>query len=350
MITTRQMKMLLAMPKAENHIHIEGSIPLHLTVRLAEQNHVPLPYDTPEALRQWVRDTKGRLGLNGFMACNRQINSVCQTAGDYEAVVLEMAKQAKAQNILYQELHLDYQLNGSRGIPLEVVMEGYASARKKAQREIGVELVYIAGLDRTRSPEECLAFVRQLEPYLDEVAGLGMDCEEKGHPGRDHAESYRLAADMGLYLTTHAGEDAGEPCACQNIWDALDVLGVRRVDHACQSVRDPALLGRLAEERILCTVCPTANIGSRNAESYATHPAMRMVRNGVPCSINSDNPPYSDDLVQNYAKALDLMRFTEEELLAMARNAFLYSIKGQRHLETFDRWQKEWRNQADGML
>jgi len=336
------MKMLLSMPKAENHIHIEGSIPLHLAVSLAEKNNVVLPYHTPEALRQWVRDTKGQYGLDGFMACNRKINSVCREPEDYEAVVMEMARQAQAQTIVYQELHLDYPLNGARGIPLHLVMQGYIRAKKRALRELGVDLAYIAGLDRTQTPEECLAFVRQLEPYLEDVVGLGMDCEEKGYPCRLHEESYRLASEMGLFLTAHAGEDAREPGACHNIWDALDILNVSRLDHACKSVEDPALLARLAEEKILCTVCPTANIGSRNAQSYETHPAIHMVRSGVPCSINSDNPPYSDDLVQNYAKALDQMGFSEEELLEMARNAFVYSIQGKRHLPAYDEWEKEW--------
>ena len=116
------------------------------------------------------------------MLCDRTINSVCITKEDYEAVVLALAKDAMKQNVIYQELHLDYPLNEERGIPMEVVMEGYRSAQKKAMEQYGVEIVYIAGLDRTLSPEQCERFVKNLEGYRDMVDGLGMDCEEKGHP------------------------------------------------------------------------------------------------------------------------------------------------------------------------
>lgn len=341
MIQPHQKKMIESMPKAENHIHIEGSIPLHLAVELAEKNHVLLPCDTAHGLRQWIKDTKGSYGLNGFMYCNRKINSVCVHEEDYEAVVMELAKQAKEQNIIYQELFLDYPLNEERGIPIEVVMDGYITAKKRAMDELGVELVYIAGLDRTLSSEQCVYFVKKLEKYLDYVDGLGMDCEEKGHPCRKHVESYRLAEEMGLFLTAHAGEDAAVKDGYWNIWDALELLHVKRIDHGCQTVKDPALVKYLAEHEILCTICPTANVGSRNVESFETHPAMEMFRKGIPCSINSDNPPCSDNLNQNYEKAIDLMGFTEQELVDMARIAFKFSIKGDKYLPLFDRWKSE---------
>ena len=130
MIQPFQKKMIASMPKAENHIHIEGSIPLYLALELAEKNHVKLPCDTAQGLRQWIKDTKGTYGLNGFMYCNRKINSVCIHEEDYEAVVMELAKQAKVQNIIYQELFLDYPLNEERGIPIEV--DGWLHNREKA--------------------------------------------------------------------------------------------------------------------------------------------------------------------------------------------------------------------------
>ena len=209
MLTSRQKQMLQEIPKAENHIHIEGSIPWALALELAEKNHVKLPVHSTEEIAVWSQDLISRKGLDGFMICDRTLNSVCLHEEDYEAVVLALAKEDQRQNIIYQELHLDYPLNEERGIPLKVVMEGYRSAQKKAKKLYGVEIVYIAGLDRTLSSERCLSFVKALRPYLDMVAGLGMDCEENGHPCIKHLESYREAKEMGLFLTAHAGEDGG---------------------------------------------------------------------------------------------------------------------------------------------
>lgn len=339
MLTTRQMKLIVNMPKAENHIHIEGSIPWDLALELGRKNGVKLPADTVEGLGQWVRSTFLTGGLNGFMICDRTINSVCLKEEDYEATVLALAKNASLQNVIYQELHLDYPLNEERGIPIEVVMEGYRSARKKAKDLYGVEIVYIAGLDRTLPTEQCERFVKNLEAYRDMVDGLGMDCEEKGHPCMKHLGSYRMAEEMGLFLTAHAGEDDG----AYNIWDAIQKLHVSRIDHGCQSMYEPELMKYLKEHEILCAMCPTSNVMSGAAKSYEEHPAVTMMRAGVPISISSDDPPYMVDLVQEYALALEEMHFTEDELIQTARNAFAYSIKGQKYLERFDTWVEEFR-------
>ena len=135
MLTERQKNMLRAIPKAENHIHIEGSIPWDLALKLAEKNHVELPVHTVDEIARWSRELITAQGLDGFMICDRTLNSVCLHEEDYEAVVLALAKDDHDQNIIYQELHLDYPLNEERGIPIAVVMEGYRSAQKKAKEQ-----------------------------------------------------------------------------------------------------------------------------------------------------------------------------------------------------------------------
>ena len=334
MLTTRQMKLITGMPKAENHIHIEGSIPWELALRLARKNGVALPADTAAGIRAWVDETMALDGLAGFMHCDRTINAVCQTEEDNMETVLALAQDAYHQNIIYQELHLDYPLNEERGVPIEVVMEGYRAGQKKAKELYGVEIVYIAGLDRTLSSEQCVAFVKKLEKYLDMVDALGMDCEENGNPPEKHVESYRLAKDMGLFLTAHAGEETSP----QSIWDAIHLLGAQRIDHGIDSLKDAALVAYLRDNGILCATCPTSNLLTHGAESYEKHPITAMMRAGIPVSISSDDPPYMVDVVQEYAHALDDMGFTEDELVRCARNAFAYSIKGQKYLGLFDKW------------
>lgn len=335
MLTTRQMKLIVDMPKAENHIHIEGSIPWDLAYELAKKNNVPFPVDRAEDLQDWIDAIMSKEpGLNGFMICNRTINSVCIHSEDYEHVIIRLAEDSRRQNIIYTEFHLDYPLSEIRGIPIDVVMEGYRRGQIIAKEKYGVEIVYIAGLDRTLSNEKCVKFVKSLAEYGDMVSGLGMDCEEDGYPCIKHKESYELAKEMGLFLTAHAGEDD----AYYNIWDSINELKVQRIDHGCAAVDDPVLVKHLKDNDILCAMCPTSNIRSGAAKSYEMHSTTELMRAGVPVSISSDDPPYLTDLVQEYALAIVKMGFTEEELVEVARNAFKYSIKGQKYLSTFDDW------------
>ena len=342
MITTRQMNMIVSMPKAENHIHIEGSIPWGLAIEISIRNKVNLPCDNVDDLRNWVLKIKTEYGLNGFMYCNRIINSVCKNELDYLEVILALAKSAREQNIIYQELHLDYPLNEERGIPVEVVMEGYRAGKKVAKEQYGVDMIYIAGLDRTRSSAQCEDNILKMGKYLDIVKGIGMDCEEIGHPCKKHMASYRLADEMGLFKTAHAGEDKAVENGSQNIWDAIQLLGVQRIDHGLKAAGDQRLMDYLRERQMLCTICPTANVVSGNAKGYMEHPVRVFREYGIPCSINSDDPPYGGDLVQEYARALDRMAFTEDALIQMARNAFEYSICGRKYLAQFDAWHKKW--------
>jgi len=334
MLSERQKKLLEEIPKAENHIHIEGSIPWDLALALAEKNNVKLPHKTIDEMRAWTTDMLASGGLNGFMICDRTYNSVCQHEEDYEAVLLALAKEDARENIVYQELHLDYPLNEERGIPLEVVMNGYRSAQKKAKELYGVEIVLIAGLDRTLPEEQCIRFVKALEPYLDMVSGLGMDCEERNHPCIEHQESYRIAKDMGLFLTAHAGEEGG----AQNIWDALLKLGCSRIDHGCRAAGSPELMQYLVDHDILLAMCPYGNTLSYAAENMESNPFKTLLRAGVPVSISSDDPPYTMSLTDELKTDMESMELTEEEMLRVIRNGFVYSISGRRYLPMFDAW------------
>lgn len=337
MLTDRQVKLLTEIPKAENHIHIEGSIPWDLALQLAEKNHVKLPYTTVEEMGKWAAEMLAGDGLNGFMICDRTFNSVCLHEEDYEAVVMALAKNNAEQNIIYQELHLDYPLNEVRGIPMEVVMEGYRSAQKKAKELYGVEIVYIGGIDRTLSSEQCLNFVKNLERYKDMVVGVGMDCEERGHPCIKHLDSYREAKRLGFFLTAHAGEDGSD----QNIWDALLELKVDRIDHGCRAAENPELMKYLAECQILLAMCPLGNTLSGAAESFEKHPFKTLLRAGVPVSISSDDPPYCKTLTEELMLDMEKMELTEEEMVRVIRNGFAYSICGKHYLPMFDAWVKE---------
>ena len=340
MLDERMKKLILEMPKGENHIHIEGSIPARTALKLAKRNGVALPFNTEDGMKAYI--SKNVVDLNSFMKCDRLINSVCLDEQDYFDVVYDLGEDAKNQNIVYQELHLDYPLNEERGIPIDVVMKGYEAGRQAVLANFGVEIVFIAGLDRSLPPKQCTAFVRNLEPYLDMIDGIGMDCEEKGYPCILHREAYEIAGKMGLFKTAHAGEDDG----CQNIWDALNVLGCQRIDHGVRAIDDSALVRELADKKILLAMCTRSNAMTRLFPTPADHSIRPLMAQGVICSVSSDDPPYVGDLLWEYQGLVENLGFSEDEIIKLARNSLEYSIKGQHHLSNFDNWVRQWKAQS----
>lgn len=344
MLTERMKKLIYEIPKGENHIHIEGSIPPEVAIRLAKKNGVDLPWETAEELAAHLR--KPFASLDAFMESDRLVNSVCQTEEDYAEVLYALAKQAKDQNIIYTEYLLDYPLNEVRGISLETVVNGYEAGRQKAMKELGVDIVFIAGIDRSLSSEMSLKFIQDIEPYKDIIPAIGMDCEENGHPCIKHKAAYDLAKEMGLYLSAHAGEDphAGD-MAVQNVWDAVDKMGCVRIEHGVLSIRDEALMKHLAEKKILLTTCPTSNC-PHVFPTLEEHPLKFLMEQGIPCSINSDDPPYVGDLIETMLKTADALDLTEDDIIELERNSLLYSIRGQHHLKEFDAWVEQWKASA----
>lgn len=336
-MTEKMRKLITEIPKGENHIHIEGSIPAKTALRLAQRNGVKLPFDSEQGMADYIATNV--VDLDSFMISDRTINSVCLNEQDYHDVVYDLGKDAAEQNVIYQELHLDYPLNEIRGIPMNVVMKGYESGRRAAKRDFGIEIVFIAGIDRSLSSDACVNFVRNLEPYLYMIDGIGMDCEEKGHPCIKHKASYDLAGQMGLFKTAHAGEDAG----CQNVWDAIDLLGCQRIDHGVRSIDDPKLVKYLAEKKILLAMCTRSNIMTRLFPNLAAHAIKPLMEQGVICSISSDDPPYVGNLLYEYEGVVDEIGLNEDQIITLARNSIEYSIKGQHLLPKFEEWVANWK-------
>lgn len=344
MLSERMKKLITEIPKGENHIHIEGSIPAATALRLGKRNGIKLPFDTEEGMYEYI--SKNVKNLDTFMMCDRLINSVCLNEEDYYEVILDLGKDAYDQNIIYQELHLDYPLNEVRGIPMDVVIKGYDAGRRKVKELYNVDITFIAGLDRSLSSDMCVNFVRNLEPYLDIIPAIGMDCEEKGHPCIKHKASYDLATEMGLFKTAHAGEDDGS----QNIWDAINVLGCQRVDHGVRSIEDDKLIDYLAERKILLAMCVRSNINCRLFPSVAEHSIKPLMERGVICSISSDDPPYVGNLLAEYETVADSegLGFGEDQIIKLARNSLEYSINGQHNLKKFDEWVDNWKKVNPG--
>ena len=323
------------MPKGENHIHIEGSIPARTVLELARRKRVALPYETAQELDQYfqshVRD------LTTFLDCYRLINTLCVDDEDYYEVVLAIGRDAKEQNIIYRELMLDYPFAQNSVQAFDAVICACDQARREAAQKYGVDMPMIVSIDRTQPPQVCLDYVKGFERHLDKIDALGMDYDEVGHPPAEHLEAFRLAKQMGLYTTCHASE-----VGPAYVWEAIRELGCDRIDHGACSVEDRELVEYLAEHEILLTECPTSNVVTSLYPTLAQQPLKRLLENGVKCSLNSDDPAFFGNLIAEYERAAEQMKLTQDQLIACNYNSLRYSIRGQKYVPVLEVWLKNW--------
>lgn len=335
MITKELEQLIREIPKAENHLHLEGSIPCDLALKLSKKNEIPLPFNTVDEILHHMK-TKV-VDLETFMATDRLLCSVLINESDYRDLVLALAKDAKEQNVIYLELMTSYALSEDRGISLETVMNGYQAGKEAAKDQYGVHIEFISNIDRTISSERSYQFVKKLEKYKDIVNAIGLDCEEIGHAGNKHKDAYQLAKKMGFYRTAHAGEELGP----ENVWAAINDYEVNRLDHGVSSIKDEKLLDYLVENKMLLTLCPKSNVFCRMYPSLEEHPVKKLIDRGIICSLNSDDPPYFGNLVEEYIDNANTHNLDKDTVLILMRNAFEYSINGAQFLPIFDKWVKD---------
>ncbi|MCT4599165.1 MAG: adenosine deaminase [Vallitalea sp.] len=328
-------KLITGIPKAEAHLHLESSTMPKTVIWTSQKNNIQLPFKTEDEMLKYLKSKT--TSLTEFLICDRLVNSCLIYEEDYARAVYDLAEEGYNQNIIYREIFLDYPLNQVRGVSLETYMNGCEKGRKKAQEDFGVEIVFIPCVDRTVSSESSLQFVKDLLKYRDIIDGLGMDCDEKNYPATNHKEAFELAKENSLFLTAHCGEDLGY----ESVIEALDSLKLDRLDHGIRAVESKELMRRLADEKIMLTTCPYANIDMTIYKDLSKHPLRELMANNVVCSINSDDPPYATDLINTLRECITAMNLTEKEVVSLLRNCFEYSIKGQRYLEKFDKWIKE---------
>lgn len=312
---------IAGMPKAENHVHLDGSTTPAAALELGRHNGVSLPFSSvEEALSQFRYNS-----LDDFL---HVINAMCQairTEDDFAYLTAEMGRSAQEQNIRYREVMLSCYYHESRGIPFETQIRGFIRGRKTALEEYGVYLAAVPEIDRAMPSEESLDFIGRLLPWREEakIVAVGLDGAEAGFPAHRHAAAFARAQELGLHATSHAGEAYGPA----SVWDSLDAAGSERIDHGVRSIEDPALVERLAREEILLTVCPCSNIALKIYPSMAEHPFKKLLDAGVPVTVNSDDPPFfSRDLNDNYLAVAQAFALTKEQLFQIARDAFARSF------------------------
>jgi adenosine deaminase len=317
------------LPTAELHVHIEGTLEPELAVALAARNRTRLPYSDLDELRRAYSFT----GLQSFLDLYYELTAVLQRPEDFTDLADAYFRRAAAQGVRHAEVFVDPQAHTSRGVPLEVVMDGLGEAFGRAEERHGLSARLIACFLRDRDPAEAEELLPRLLPYRDLVIGVGLDSAEVGYPPELFERVFAQAAGEGLHRVAHAGEE-GPPAY---VWSALDRLGVERVDHGNRSLEDPTLVARLAEERVPLTVCPLSNVALRGVERMAAHPLRRMLDAGLTTTVNSDDPAYFGGyLHDNVTAVATALGLTGQHRRRLAENSFEASFlpaeDKQRHL------------------
>jgi adenosine deaminase len=307
------------LPKCELHIHIEGSLEPELMFALAKRNNVRLPYQSAEAVRQAYRFGN----LQDFLDIYYQGMSVLVTAQDFYDLAFAYLQRARADNVRHVEMFFDPQGHTARGIAFATVIDGLHRAIADAKRELGVEASLIMCFLRHLDEADAEKTLDAALSFRDKIVGVGLDSSETGHPPSKFKHVFARARDAGLFVTAHAGEE-GPP---RYVWEALDVLGVGRIDHGNRSLEDPALVNRLARERMALTVCPLSNLRLRVIDDLTHHPLRRMMDQGLVVTLNSDDPAYFGGYVNdNFRAVSDALRLTRDEVTAIVRNSIQASL------------------------
>ena len=304
----------MALPKAELHLHIEGALEPELAFECARRNGITLPYADVADLRRRYDFSN----LQSFLDLYYTGMGVLQTARDFTDLAESYLARAREQGVRHAEIFFDPQAHTTRGVPLETVIDGLEASLSSSREHYGISTRLIACFLRDRGPDEAMATFDALLPHADRITGVGLDSAELGYPPQDFAPVFTRAREAGLRLVAHAGEE-GPP---EYVWQALDVLGVDRVDHGVRAAEDPELLKRLARDQVPLTVCPLSNVRLRNVDTLAAHPLPRLVDAGLLTTINSDDPTYFGGYVGDNFQAIQRdLGFGDSALREFAANS-----------------------------
>ncbi|MEZ0065707.1 adenosine deaminase [Streptacidiphilus sp. MAP12-20] len=306
----------MPIPKAELHLHIEGTLEPELAFELAHRNGVDLPYADPEQLRAAYAFSD----LQSFLDLYYQLMDVLRTEEDFTELAEAYLARAARDGVRHAEIFFDPQAHTARGVELDAVVRGLDRALSRSFERHGVSTKLIMCFLRDLPEASALATFDACRPYFgDVIAGIGLDSAEVGHRPAKFATVYRRAKEAGLRLVAHAGEEGGP----DYVREALDLLGVERIDHGIRALEDPELVKRLAEERIPLTVCPFSNVRLRCVATLADHPLVAMLDAGLVATVNSDDPAYFGGYVEeNFAGVRRALGLTDDQLRLLARNSF----------------------------
>lgn len=307
------------MPKAELHLHIEGTLEPDMMMALARRNGVTLPFQTVDEIR-----TAYQFGsLQDFLDLYYAGMSVLKTRQDFFDLAFAYLTRMHAENVRHVEIFFDPQGHTERGVSFDTVLGGLADALDRARRDYGISSRLIMCFLRHLSEEQAFETFHHACKCKDVIFGIGLDSSEKGHPPSKFSRVYKAAREEGFVPVAHAGEEGPPAYVCE----AIDDLKVRRIDHGNRALEDPALVARIVREQIPMTVCPLSNKRLQVCPDLKQHPLRKMLDAGVIATVNSDDPSYFGGYItDNFLAISDALHLTRHEIETLGRNAFIASF------------------------
>ena len=308
-----------ALPKAELHLHIEGSLEPELMFALARRNRIEIPFRSVEEVRAAYQFSR----LQDFLDIYYRGADVLRTEEDFRDLAVAYFDRAAADNVVHAEIFFDPQTHTDRGVPMATVIAGLTAGMVEAEAKHGLTAKLILCFLRHLDEAAAFATLKAAEPWLDRIAAVGLDSSEVGHPPAKFARVFEAAAELGLRRVAHAGEE-GPPAY---VTEALDLLHIDRLDHGNRAMEDPLLIARLARTAMTLTVCPLSNLKLCVVPAIDAHPIRAMLRAGLRATINSDDPAYFGGyLNDNFAAIARTGQLDRDDFVTLARNSFLGSF------------------------
>lgn len=306
-------------PKAELHLHIEGSLEPELMFALGRRNRIDIPFRSVEE----VRAAYAFSNLQDFLDIYYQGANVLQTEEDFRELALAYFARLHADGGVHAEIFFDPETHTGRGLPFPVAIQGLLAGMREAETRFGITSKLIMCFLRHLDEESSLRTLKAAEPWLDHITGVGLDSSEKGHPPSKFARVFKAAKERGLKVCAHAGEE-GPPAY---VHEALDILRVDRIDHGNRALEDPALTRRLVEEGMTLTVCPLSNLKLCVIHDLRDHPMKQMLALGLRATCNSDDPAYFGGYVgDNYLRTAQAVGLSRADIITLAKNSFMGSF------------------------
>lgn len=303
------------LPKAELHLHIEGSLEPELMFRLAQKNNIAIPYKDIEDVRRAYNFTN----LQTFLDIYYAGANVLITKDDFYDLTWAYILKCVEDNVIHTEIFFDPQTHSARGVAFETVITGIKEALDDAKAQYGITSCIIMCFLRHLSQDDAFATLEEAMPFQDDIIGVGLDSSEIGNPPSKFKAVFQKAKDAGFKLVAHAGEEAD----FTYIYEALDMLHISRIDHGVQSIQSPELMQRLKDEQMPLTVCPNSNIELKVFDSYQNHNIKDLLDYGLNVSVNSDDPAYFKGYInQNFINLFENLSLSEDDIVTLVKNSF----------------------------
>ena len=307
------------LPKAELHLHIEGTFEPELMFNIAQRNSIELKYKSVEELKAAYQFDC----LQDFLDIYYQGASVLLTEQDFYDLTWSYLEKCAAQNVRHTEIMFDPQTHTDRGVSFETVINGISKACNDAKEKLNVSSLLIMSYLRHLTEEDAFKTLQQSLPYKHLITAVGLDSSEKGNPPSKFAKVFEASAKEGYIPLAHAGEEG----PAEYVWEALDILKIKRIDHGNNSLQDEDLVKEIVKRDIALTVCPLSNTALCVVDNLKNHPLKTMMNKGLKVTVNSDDPAYFGGQVnKNYIEIQKALNLTKEDMYELAKNSFQYSL------------------------